>query len=113
LLGARRGGFRAPGKPDQVALGVFEMAAGTHRTPPTETYRVQLDDRVWTVSSQDGQPEIKAGDTAAPVGCLRTDPETLNALLLNPGGLDSAIATGAVHAEGDLVALRRLLNVAA
>ena len=73
---------------------------------------MQLDDRVWTVSSQDDQLEIKAEDPAAPAASLRTDPETLNALLLNPGHLDAAIATGAVYAEGHLAALRRLLKVA-
>jgi DNA-binding HxlR family transcriptional regulator len=87
-------------------------SARAHRNPPTEIFRVQLDDRVWTVSSQDGQLEINACDTAAPVASLRTDPETLNALLLNPGGLDAAMAIGAVHAEGHLAALRRLLKVA-
>jgi hypothetical protein len=87
-------------------------SARAHPSPPTETYRLQLDDRVWTVSSQNGQLEIKAEDTAVCAASLRTDPETFNALLLDPGGLDVAIATGAVHAEGDLAGLRRLLHVA-
>ena len=87
-------------------------SARAHHSPPTATYRVQLDDRLWTVSSQNGQLEVKAEDTAAPAASLRTDPETLNALLLHPGGLDTAIATGSLHAEGDLGALRRLLHVA-
>jgi gamma-glutamylcysteine synthetase len=73
---------------------------------------VQLDDRVWTISSQDGQLEIKVEVNATPAASLCTDPETLNGLLLNPGGLDAAIATGAVHAEGQLAALRRLVQVA-
>ncbi len=90
----------------------LRASARFHTSPPTDTYRVQLDDRVWTVSSQNGQLEIKAGDAAAPAASLRTDPETLNALLLDPGGLDTAIATGALHAEGHLAALRRLLQVA-
>lgn len=87
-------------------------SARAHHNPPTETYRMQLDDRVWTVSSHNGKLEIKAEDTAAPAASLRTDPETLNALLLHPGGLDTAITTGSAHAEGDLAALRRLLHVA-
>ncbi|MFZ0041870.1 MAG: winged helix-turn-helix transcriptional regulator [Solirubrobacteraceae bacterium] len=87
-------------------------SARAHHTPPTETYRVQLDDRVWTVSSQNGRLEIEAEDTVAPAASLRTDPETLNALLLDPSGLDLGIASGAVHTEGNLGALRRLLSVA-
>lgn len=87
-------------------------SARAHHNPPTETYRVQLDDRTWTVSSQDGRLEIKAGDTTAPAATLCTDSETLNTLLLNPSGLDAAIATGAVQVEGHLAALRRLLEIA-
>jgi DNA-binding HxlR family transcriptional regulator len=81
--------------------------------PPTETYRVQLDDRVWTVASQNGQLDVKAEDTAAAAASLRTDPETLNALLLDPSSLDTAIAAGTAHTEGRLPALRRLLRLAA
>ncbi len=90
----------------------LRSSARAHRNPPTETCRVQLDDRVWTVSAHDGQLEIKAEDAAAPSASLCTDPETLNELLFNPGGLDAAIATGAVHADGHLAALRSLLHVA-
>jgi hypothetical protein len=67
-------------------------SARAHHSPPTETYRVQLDDRVWTLSSHNGELEIKAEDTAAPAASIHTDPETLNPLLLDPGGLDTASA---------------------
>ncbi len=40
---------------------------------------------------------------------IRTDPVTLNALLLDPDGLDAALATGAAEIDGDVDALRRLL----
>ena len=87
-------------------------SARAHHSSPTDTYRLQLGDRVWTVSTESGQLEIKAEDHAAPAASLRTDPETLNALLLDPDGLDTAIAAGAVHIEGRLSSLRRLLRVA-
>jgi len=87
-------------------------SARAHHSSPTDTYRLQLGDRVWTVSTESGQLEIKAEDPAAPAASLRTDPETLNALLLDPDGLDTAIAAGAVHIEGRLSSLRRLLRVA-
>lgn len=86
--------------------------ARAHPDPPTETYRIQLEDRVWTISNQDGQLEIKAQDTAVAAAGLHTDPDTLNALLLDPAGLDAAMSTSSVHAEGDLSALRRLLLIA-
>jgi DNA-binding HxlR family transcriptional regulator len=87
-------------------------SARAHPNPPTQTYRVQLGNRVWTISSPDGQLEIQARDTAAPDATLHTDPDTLNELLHNPAGLDPAIATGSVHAEGNLSALRQLLQIA-
>lgn len=114
-LGAWGSGEPRPANSSLTATSVLLFLRGSaraHRNPPTGTYRLQLDDRVWTVSSQDDQLEINAGDTAVAAASLRTDPETLNALLLNPGRLDGAIATGAVHAEGHLAALRRLLKVA-
>jgi hypothetical protein len=68
---------------------------------------------VWTISSPHGRLEIQPEDTAAPDASIRTDPGTLTALLLNPAGLAAAIATGSVHTEGNLSALRRLIKVAA
>ena len=35
------------------------------------------------------------------------------ALLLDPGGLDAALATGAAEADGDVDAVRRLLTAVA
>ncbi|MGH2887167.1 MAG: winged helix-turn-helix transcriptional regulator [Solirubrobacteraceae bacterium] len=86
--------------------------ARSHPDPPRETYRVQLGERVWTISSPEGQIEIEEKDMATPDASLDADPRTLNALLFAPAGLDAAIASGAVRAHGDLVALRRLLEVA-
>jgi hypothetical protein len=91
----------------------LRSCARAHPDPPRDTYRVRLEDRVWTISSSKGQIEIQEKDMATPDATLDADPRTLNALLLDPAGLDSAIASGAVRADGDLVALRRLLEVAA
>jgi DNA-binding HxlR family transcriptional regulator len=87
-------------------------SAHAHPNPPTQTYRVQLGNRVWTISTPDGRLEIEPNDAATPDASLDTDPETLNALLHNPASLDAAIATGSVHTGGDLAALRHLLQVA-
>lgn len=83
--------------------------------PPT------VDDRQLATSIGTPQPDV-AG--LAVLGLLdvsveaqqlpeRTDPGTLAALLLNPDGLEDAIADGSVHVEGDRSALRRLIRVAA
>ncbi|HWD73931.1 MAG TPA: winged helix-turn-helix transcriptional regulator [Solirubrobacteraceae bacterium] len=88
-------------------------SARAHPNPPTATYRVQLHDRVWTISTVDGQLEVLPTDPSAPDAAIRTDPSTLNALLSDPATFEDAIATGTVDAAGDLSALRRLLHVAA
>ncbi len=88
-------------------------SARAHPDPPRQTYRVQLDGRVWTISSREGQIDIQPQDTDAPDAGIHTDPGTLNALLFDPAGLDAAIAAGLLQADGDLTALRRLLEVAA
>lgn len=88
-------------------------SARAHPRPPKHTYRVELDGRVWTISSPDDRLEIESRDTVAPDGSIRTDPATLNAVLLNPARLDGAIASDSIHVEGSLTAVRRLLQVAA
>jgi DNA-binding HxlR family transcriptional regulator len=114
-LGAWGGVEPRPEHSSLTATSVLLFLRGSaraHRNPPTQTYRVQLDNRVWTISSPDGQLQIGSRDTATPDATLHTNPETLNALLNDPSGLDAAIATGSVHTEGSLSALRHLLQVA-
>lgn len=94
------------------ALLFLRSSARAHPRPPDQTYRVQLDDRAWTISSPHGRLEIGPEETAAPDAGIRTDPGTLTALLLDPAGLDAAIAAGSVHTEGSISALRRLIRVA-
>jgi DNA-binding HxlR family transcriptional regulator len=106
-------------RPDRSSLTATSVllflrgSARAHPDPPNQTYRVQLDDRIWTLSSRDGQFEIDPGDPHAPVASLHTDPDTLNELLHHPADLDTAIAEGSVRTEGDLSAVRHLLRVAA
>jgi DNA-binding HxlR family transcriptional regulator len=95
------------------ALLFLRSSALAHPNPPKQTYRVALEDRVWTVRSPHGRMEIEPGNPAAPDAGIRTDPGTLAALLLNPDGLDAAIANGSVQVEGKKSALRRLIRVAA
>ena len=114
-LGAWGSSEPAPVDGSLTATSVLLFLRGSaraHPRPPKHTYRVQLDDRVWTISSPHGRLEIEPQDTPAPQASLHTDPSTLNALLFDPGGLEAAIAAGAVRADGDLAALRRLLEVA-
>lgn len=79
-------------------------------TPPA-TYRVELDDTVWTVRAGSGQLHVEPGEPASPDASISTDPQTLNVLLADPGALDAAIADSRAAVDGDLVALRRLLGL--
>jgi DNA-binding HxlR family transcriptional regulator len=88
-------------------------SARAHPSPPLRTYRVQLDERVWTISTVGGQMQIEPQEIAAPDAGLRTDPSTLNTLLLNPAMVDAAVAADLVRIEGDTSAIRQLLEVAA
>ena len=107
---------RPPVDGSLTATSVLLFLRGSARAnarAPKHTYRVRLDDRVWTVSSPGGRLQIESRDAAAPEASLHTDPRTLNALLLDPSGLDAAIAAGSIGVEGNVSAIRRLLNVAA
>jgi DNA-binding HxlR family transcriptional regulator len=84
-----------------------------HPPVPMPTLAVALDDRVWTLGRRDGAIEVDPGEPERADTRIRTDPETLNDLVLEPDGLAAALRAGAVGAEGDLAALRRLLDAAA
>jgi DNA-binding HxlR family transcriptional regulator len=79
---------------------------------PSGRFRVQLDNRVWALTRREGVFEIEPGDLEDADAGIRTDPITLNALLLNPDDLAAALATGAAEVEGDVAAIRRLLTAA-
>ncbi len=77
---------------------------------PQSTYRLELDNRVWTVRTDAGQLQVQPGEPDSPDVSLRTDPTTLNALLAASTDLDDAVADGTVDATGDLTALRQLIQ---
>ncbi len=77
---------------------------------PSTTYRLELDDRPWTIRTAAGQVHVQPGEPARADASLRADPATVNALLDDPASLDAAMADGSVVAAGDLLALRRLLR---
>ena len=79
---------------------------------PPATYRIELDDTVWTVRAAPGQVDVEPGDPGSPDASIRTGPTTLNALIADPGVLDAALADGSAAVDGDLPALRRLLEAA-
>lgn len=112
-------GLRMPPPPEPVTLtatSVLIFLRGcVHPSPgePPVTYRVELDDRAWTVRTADGQVQVGPGEPGSPDASIRTAPRTLNTLLSDPGRLDAAIADSSVTVTGDLPAVRRLLQAAA
>lgn len=113
-LGAWGSAEPPPARASLSATAVLLFLRGmarAHPRPPTHTYRVRLDDRVWSISTIGGVLEVQPHDIVEPDASLHTDPGTLNALLMDPAGLDAAIATGTVQAEGNLPALQELIQV--
>ncbi len=109
-------GLRFPPPPAPATLSATSVliylhgAARPDPRAPEATYRLEIDDRTWTVRTADGRVDVRPGEPATADAGLSTDPATLNALLENPAGLDAAISDGTVTADGDLPALRRLLH---
>ncbi|MFF5175138.1 winged helix-turn-helix transcriptional regulator [Micromonospora sp. NPDC000089] len=108
-------GLRVPLPPAPAhlsAVSVLLFLCGSCRPDPrttATTYRIDLDDQVWTVDVRDGQVHLDPGEPARPDAGLRTDPVTLNALLADPASLPAALAAGEAVVSGDLAAIRRLL----
>jgi DNA-binding HxlR family transcriptional regulator len=80
---------------------------------PPATYRLELDDRVWTARTEAGRLDVRPGEPDRPDAALRTDPATLNSLLDGSLELGAAVADGTAVTAGDQAALRRLLRSAA
>jgi DNA-binding HxlR family transcriptional regulator len=102
-----------PGPTTLNATSVVLFLRGAARpdpgTPPS-TCRLELDDRLWTIRSEDGRLQVQPGEPIDPDSSLTCDPATLNALLEGSRQFDAAMSDGSVVATGDLPALRRLLQ---
>jgi DNA-binding HxlR family transcriptional regulator len=111
-------GLRIPRPAEPFTLSATSvllfLRGSVHPDPlaPPVTYRLELDDRAWTVRTEGGQAQVWPGEPASADASLRTDPKTLNALLENPEALDAAICDGSAQAEGNMGAVRRLLLAA-
>jgi DNA-binding HxlR family transcriptional regulator len=77
---------------------------------PMTVCRLDLDARPWTIRTEAGRVQIHTGEPNEPDASLHTDPKTLNALLEDPGKLDTAESDGSAAVAGDRRALRRFLD---
>ena len=73
-------------------------------------FNVVLGNRTWTAGVRRAGSTLKWVNVRSAQASLRTDPHTLNMLVGHPAELDAALAEGRALAEGDVMALRRLLN---
>jgi len=111
-------GLRVP-LPEPAGLGAVSVLlylrgiARPRRGEPRTTYRVELDRRVWTVRTASGRVHVECGEPGSADAALTTTPATLNGLLADPSTLDAVLAAGGVAVDGDLGAVRRLLDSAA
>jgi DNA-binding HxlR family transcriptional regulator len=111
-------GLRVPLPPEPTlsATSVLLYLRGSARpapAAPAATIRLELDDSVWTVRSEAGRADVRAGEPDEAAVSVRTDPATLNALLADPSALDGGLFDGSVAASGDVAVLRRLLEAVA
>ena len=111
-------GVRATMPPPPVTLGATSMllylrsAVHPDPTAPDVTYRLQLDERVWTVRTGAGGLTVQPGEPAGASASLRTTPDALNRMIEDPGALGAALAEGNAEATGDVAALHNLLRSA-
>lgn len=109
-------GLRVPLPPAPTTLTAtsvlifLRFSARPDPEAPPATYRLELDDRVWTVGTAAGEVWVRPGEPDMADASLRADPETLNALLADPDLFDDAVSDGRAVASGDLPALRRLMR---
>lgn len=116
LLALGSWGVRAPLPPAPATLSatsvLLYLRTSAHPDPeaPPTIYRLELDDRVWTIRTASGQVHVEPGEPARADASLRAGPGTLNALLDDPAALDAAVSDGSAAVAGDLPALRGLLQ---
>ncbi|MBV9819450.1 MAG: helix-turn-helix transcriptional regulator [Solirubrobacterales bacterium] len=87
-----------------VSLGAVLMflrsLARAHVNPPKGLWTVILEGQPWSIIGRDGTVEISPGALPGADSQLETDPTTLNSLLLDPAGFDSAITHGRAVLHG-------------
>lgn len=73
--------------------------------PGPRTFRIDLDDRAFTVSSAAGETVVVQGEPSLTDGSIRTDPRTLNDLIDDPARLPAAVEAGRAETHGDIECL--------
>ena len=109
-------GVHAPLPPEPIALSAtsaliaLRTFAHPDRNAPPATWRLELDDRVWTIRIAAGRVTVRPGDPSTADVYLKTDPTTFAALFDDPKALDRAVSGGNAFVTGNVAALRRTLR---
>jgi DNA-binding HxlR family transcriptional regulator len=74
------------------ALPFLRSVIDPDGSTPTTVCHLELEDRVWTLRIDRGELSIDPGAPADPDVSLRTEPDTLSALIAEPDTLDTAVA---------------------
>ncbi len=131
-IGDRSGGVEVPAEqlavvtaqrrwvlPDDLerplsAASVLLYLRGVCRPDPAEpplVYAVELDGRTWAVATSQGTVTVGSGEPPQHDSRLRTDPETLNALLADPSLFEAALDDRTLVIDsGDAATVRRLFS---
>jgi DNA-binding HxlR family transcriptional regulator len=97
ILALGQWGLRMPVPADRrrlSATSVLLYLRGVCRPEPAEppaVLAVELDGRTWTVATSQGTVTVDSGEPPSPDAHVRTDPETLNAILADPRRLEEAL----------------------
>lgn len=95
-----------------AVLMFLRGSARAHPDPPAGVWGLLLDGQPWTIIGRNGELEIRPGEPLEAESELETDADTLNALLLDPTGLDRAVADDKVRLHGEATAPPWLLIAA-
>jgi DNA-binding HxlR family transcriptional regulator len=100
-------GLRVPRPSEPMTLSATSVLLYLRGSidPGDHTYRVELDDRVWTVRAVGDAVVVEPGEPAHADASIRTDPRTLNSLLDDPTTLADAVASGDVEVAGQVLPL--------
>jgi len=118
ILALGQWGQRMPGPADRrplSATSVLLYLRSVCRPDPAEqrtVYAVELDGRTWTIATSQGTVTVESGEPPQHDSRLRTDPETLNALLADPSLFEAALDDRTLVIDsGDAATGRRLFSL--
>jgi DNA-binding HxlR family transcriptional regulator len=106
LLALGEWGLKVP-RPEPFTLSATSVLIYLRGSldPGDRTFRVELDDRIWTVSKSNGETVVTQGEPDGSHGAIRTDPRTLNDLIGDPTTLERAVADGRAEIHGEIAHL--------